>query len=196
MRAKLNTYWFSDDGLIGYGLTSTGEVFLFDADNYPLIKDTTWYRCNKCNEGSSYIGDRSGVCIHRYIVEAPNGFEIDHINLNPLDNRKSNLRVCTHQQNQCNQPLQTNNTSGVTGVSFYARRSKYRARIKYLQKEVHLGYYISFIEAVQARNEGMRCLFGEYGLYNNAPDAPPIISDYVKEKCSQLLKKAGCFCLR
>lgn len=191
MRAKPNTYWYSGDGLIGYGLVSTGEVFMFDADDYSRIKGTTWYRCNRSSDASHYIGDRFGVCIHRHILDAPKGFEIDHINLNPLDNRKANLRICTHQQNQCNQPLQRNNTSGVTGVSFYPPRSKYRARIKFCQQDVHLGYYDSFIEAVQARNEGMRHLFGDFGIYTDVAEAPPRIKEYIKEKCSRLLEGAA-----
>lgn len=193
MRAKPNAYWYSGNGLIGYGLVSTGEVFMFDAEDYSRIKDTTWYRCNRSSDGIRYIGDRFGVCIHRRILDVPKGFEIDHINLDPLDNRKSNLRICTHQQNQCNQPPQKNNTSGVSGVSFYPPRSKYRARIKYFQQELHLGYFKSFIEAVQARNEGMRCLFGEYGFYNDVPEAPTRIKENVKEKCSRFLNEAAVF---
>lgn len=191
MKAKPNTYWYSSDGLIGYGLVSTGEVFMFDAEDYSKIRDTTWYRCNKCGNGINYIGDRFGVCIHRHILDVPKGFEVDHINLDPLDNRKSNLRICTHQQNQCNQPLQKNNSSGVSGVSYYSARNKYRARIKWFQRELHLGYYESFIEAVQARNEGMRLLFGEFGIYTDVAESPPRIKEYVREKCSRLLDEAA-----
>ena len=54
-----------------------------------------------------------------------------------------------------NQPIQKNNTSGVSGVSWYAPRGKFRARIKISQREIHLGYYGTFEEAVQARNVGM-----------------------------------------
>jgi hypothetical protein len=139
----------------------------------------------------AYIGDRKGICIHRYIIHAPNGMEVDHINLNPLDNRKANLRICTHRQNQCNQSRQSNNTSGVPGVSFYRPRRKYRARIKHYGQEVHLGYYPTFIEAVQARNEGMRWLFGEYGIYEPVPNAPPYIQKYVAEKCSRFVNEAA-----
>lgn len=72
-----------------------------------------------------------------------------------------------------------NNTSGITGVSFYASRNKYRARIKICQHDIHLGYYKTFIEAVQARNIGMECMFGEYGVYNDVPDTPKWIRDKV-----------------
>ena len=135
-------YRFSADGVIGFGEVSTGETFTFDAEDFERIRDTTWYRCNSGN----YIGDRSGYCIHRRIMNAPVGYEVDHINHDPLDNRKSNLRICTHRENQYNQPLQRNNTSGASGVSYYPPRRKYRARIKYDQQEIHLGYFTSFLE--------------------------------------------------
>lgn len=176
-----NNYVFSKDGKMGYGFTPTGDMFLFDIEDFYKIKDKTWYKLNQDNK---YIGDSKGICIHRYILPTKDGFEIDHINHNPLDNRKSNLRVCTHQQNQCNQLLQKNNTSGVTGVSFYAPRNKYRARIKVCQQDIHLGYYKSFTEAVQARNIGMECMFGEYGVYNDVPKTPKWIKDKVIAKCS------------
>lgn len=190
MKSRTNKYWFSEDGLLIYGIVSTGEIFFFDKDDFDKIKNTLWYRCNRNTEHVKYIGSRNGKCIHRYILNAPPGYEIDHINHNPLDNRKINLRICTHQQNQFNQPLQKNNYSGVTGVSFYPPRKKYRARIKYNQKELHLGYYTSFLEAVQARNEGMRLLFGDFGFYTLVPDTPIAIKKIVTEKCSRFIKEA------
>ncbi len=93
------------------------------------------------------------------ITGCPEGYEVDHISLDTLDNRSCNLRIVTHQQNQINHSLQRNNSSGVSGVDFYPRNEKYRARIKVSQQEIHLGYYDDFEEAVQARNVGMECMF-------------------------------------
>lgn len=189
--AHKNNYWFSQDFKTGYGLLRTGEVFCFDAEDFDKISDRTWYRCNKSANSQTYVGDRTGFCIHRIIIDAPDGYEIDHINLNTLDNRKRNLRVCTHQQNQCNQPLQRNNKSGVTGVSYYAPRGKYRARIKLFQKELHLGYFDTFLEAVQARNVGVKLLFGEFGIINEAPPPPRWMSEKVQSKCSRFIHEAA-----
>jgi hypothetical protein len=113
------------------------------------------------------------------------GMELDHINLDTLDNRRCNTRFCTHQQNQMNQPLQRNNTSGVTGVRFYKARGKYTARVKICQKDIHLGYFLTFEEAVQARNVGMECMFGEYGRYNDVNAAPMWIREKVIQKCKR-----------
>lgn len=168
------------DGGTGVGTLPDGTEFMFDADQYSNIKDVSWYRGYRDPEKSrwSYIVDHHGRKIHEYLMKCPSGMEIDHINKNTLDNRRVNLRICTHQQNQCNQPLQRNNTSGVTGVSYYPPRGKFRARIKVGQHDIHLGYYNTFLEAVQARNVGMECMFGEYGDYNDAPPAP----DWIREK--------------
>ena len=82
--------------------------------------------------------------------------------------------------------------SGVSGVSYYPPRKKYRARIKISQLDIHLGYYDTFQEAVQARNVGMECMFGEYGRYNNVPAAPIWIRSKVIEKCKRFAELSVC----
>lgn len=184
-------YRFSDDG-VGYGTLPDGTTFLFDADQIEKIKDINWYRNFKDTDASLYILNSDGIQLHKYLVDCPRGYEVDHISLDTLDNRRCNLRICTHQQNQCNQPLQRNNTSGVSGVSFYPPRQKFRARIKVKQHDIHLGYYLLFEEAVQARNVGMECMFGEYGRYNDVPPAPEWIRQLVEEKCGRFADLSVC----
>ncbi len=170
---------------IGYGTLPDGSTFLFDEELFHRIKDIKWYQCFNKKSGAVYITNRSGETLHQRLMDCPSGYEVDHINLDTLDNRRRNLRICTHQQNQCNQPVQSNNTSGFSGVSFYAPRAKYRARIKASQHDIHLGYYQSLREAVQARNVGMECMFGEYGQYNNVTDAPLWIREKVIRQCER-----------
>lgn len=188
------TFQFFDD--IGVGTIADGTQFLFDAEELNKIKDVKWYRSSLDPGRISYIVDHNGVPVHRYIYPGiGNGMEIDHINRITYDNRKENLRICTHQQNQCNQDLQRNNTSGVTGVRYYAARHKYVARIKVGQHDIHLGYYENFEQAVQARNVGMELMFGEYARYNDVPPAPGWIRDKVYKMCSRFsdLSVAGTF---
>lgn len=180
------------DGSIGYGRLPDGTVFIFDADMVDRIREFSWYRNYNDPGKPLYIINRYGKRLHDYLVDCPKGYEVDHINLNTLDNRLCNLRIVTHQQNQCNQPLQKNNTSGVSGVSYYPPRQKYRARIKIGQHEIHLGYYEGFEQAVQARNVGMECMFGEYGRYNDVPDAPDWIRRIVVDKCSRFAELSLC----
>lgn len=186
-----NVAYRFDEG-IGYGTLPDGTTFLFDADQIDRIKNINWYRNFKEDNNRLYILDHDGIQLHRRLVDCPEGYEVDHISLDTLDNRRCNLRICTHQQNQCNQPLQKNNTSGVCGVSYYPPRGKYRARIKVGQREIHLGYYMNFEEAVQARNVGMECMFGEYGRYNDVPMAPDWIRKKVTEKCMRFADLSVC----
>lgn len=82
--------------------------------------------------------------------ELPNG-DIDHVNRIRNDNRLENLRVVNKCVNQQNRSLQTNNTSGVTGVVYSKKYDCWRARIKANNKYYHLGSFKSFDEAVAAR---------------------------------------------
>lgn len=186
-------YTFSDDGIIGYGHLSDGTIFMFDADLFSRIKDIKWYASYKDRKDRQiYIVDCYGRPLHQVLFSTRKGMELDHINLDTLDNRRCNVRFCTHQQNQMNQPLQKNNKSGVSGVSYYPPRKKYRARIKISQLDIYLGYYDTFQEAVQARNVGMECMFGEYGRYNDVPATPIWIRNKVIEKCKRFAELSVC----
>jgi len=88
-----------------------------------------------------YKGDkRCTKTIHRLVgetflkrVEDKN--EIDHINRNKLDNRIENLRWCSRRENNINKGIQSNNTSGVTGVYFHTTINKWRGSINIKKKK-------------------------------------------------------------
>lgn len=177
-------YIFSDDGKTAYGELPCGVRFIVDADVVHKIAGVNFYLGSKSKAGNQYyVIDCNGRSLHDYIFPHRNGYEIDHINLDTFDNRRCNIRYCTHQQNQINQPLQKNNISGVSGVSFYPARHKFRARIKVSGRDIHLGYYDTFDDAVRARNVGMQCMFGQYGRYNDVGHIPNWIEDKVVKKC-------------
>lgn len=177
-----NTYTFSGDGMTAELTSTNGYKILLDVEDVELARHYKWH-VTKSQKGVLSVMSSDRVYLHQLVMGFPDNREVDHINLNRLDNRKKNLRVVTHQQNQCNQPLQSNNTSGVSGVRYYPPRKKFCARLKIAQHDIHLGYYLTFQEAVQARNVGMECMFGEYGRYSNVPSAPDWIRLCVTEKC-------------
>jgi hypothetical protein len=99
---------------------------------------------------------------------------IDHINRNPEDNRKENLRFCDYSQNGQNHNMQESNTSGVIGISWHIRINKYSAFIMIDKKLKHLGYFENKEDAIKTRLQAefqyygdfapQRHLFEQYGV--------------------------------
>lgn len=88
--------------------------------------------------------------------------QIDHINHNRADNRISNLRLASNQENQRNASKRKDNTSGICGISWAKRQNKWRADIKVNQKQINLGYFADINQAIEARkNANIKYLFHE-----------------------------------
>ena len=87
---------------------------------------------------------------------------VDHINHNPSDNRKTNLRVCTQQQNMFNQRPNTRNKSGVRGVRFIAQMNKWETRFKFDGKERAVGYFENLTDAIALRKQYEEKYYGEF----------------------------------
>jgi hypothetical protein len=112
-------------------------------------------------------GKKKTMYIHRliaihYISNDENKQCVDHIDNNRLNNKLTNLRWCTNQQNDMNRSISKNNTSGSKGVSFHKQTNKWRARIKISGKEIFLGYFTEINDAIEARREKAKELFGEF----------------------------------
>ena len=148
-------------------------------DDYDKISDYKWYY-NSTGENTGYAcamhtndeGDRKAIYMHRFIAEPEEGFKVDHINGDTLDNRPENLRQVTTQQNAYNRRKHANNTSGYKGVCFHKRRGKYQAKISKDRVHTYLGYYDTAIEANAAYQAAAAVLYGEF----NRKDANKEIS--------------------
>ena len=106
---------------------------------------------------------------HRIIWEMikgsiPEGFEIDHIDRDPWNNRVSNLRLATPSQNGCNKTMQSNNTTGYKGVSRFNHKW-YRATISFNKKQRTIGYYDTPEKAYEAYCMAAKELHGEFVCY-------------------------------
>ena len=77
--------------------------------------------------------------------DIPEGYDIDHINGNEIDNRMENLRLVTNRGNQQNQKVHRGGQ--LCGSGFYKRTGKYRTNIQISGKRIHLGYYNTEQEA-------------------------------------------------
>jgi hypothetical protein len=106
------------------------------------------------------------IRMHNDIMNPPEGMIVDHINCDPLDNRRINLRICTPDQNQINKGIPRNNKVGIKGVckeSMAKRRNKpWRAFIR----GKLIGYFKTPQEAGIAYNKQARVLFGEFANLN------------------------------
>lgn len=107
-------------------------------------------------------GKTKTVFMHGYLLPHPKGTEIDHINRNPCDNRKSNLRIATRSQNNMNSKRRVNNTSGIRGVSLHKQTGKWRAYISYNGKQINLGLFWNIKDAAQVRKQKATELYGGF----------------------------------
>lgn len=113
-----------------------------DDEDYEILNKYKW-RQDKWGHARSSPrkNSLSNACLmHRVIMKARKGQEIDHANGNKLDNRKNNLRFCSKSDNQRNKGLQSNNTSGYKGVTKNPN-GKWRAQIKVKSKRIYLGTF-------------------------------------------------------
>jgi len=106
------------------------------------------------------------LSMHRFICNPPAGLVIDHINCNGLDNRRDNLRLATHSQNNCNRPKRRNTTSRFVGVHFAKKMNKWAAQIKYTGGKKWLGYFDNETDAAKAFDAAAIKYHGEFARLN------------------------------
>jgi hypothetical protein len=142
-------YWKSNNGELGL---EAGCVSSSDGYRYVSIKT---------NSG------RARLPVHRivfFLVNKywPEGF-MDHIDHDRLNNKIENLRVVTNNENQKNTNISTKNKSGITGVHFNKQKNKWKAEICVDRKNIYLGIFSDFLEAVKVRKEAEK----KYGFHVN-----------------------------
>jgi hypothetical protein len=141
-----------------------GKVTIVDDEDYEALAGVKWLYLNRGYAARfTYGPKRELLYMHRVITNAPAGLQADHINGDKLDNRRSNLRLCTDAQNQQNRRKWDGNyTSQYKGVSWYPRLQKWVAQIA----GHHLGYFADEAEAALAYDRIAREHFGEFAWLN------------------------------
>jgi hypothetical protein len=140
----------------------TGKLFWLEYEGMPKRGYAQWVgkeaftSCKPEGYRQGMVGGH-GCLAHRvawalHYGEWPDD-QIDHINGVTDDNRISNLRVVTNQENQKNRTMSSNNTSGITGVVWDKFRRKWRARITVNGRKLGLGRFKTLEEAAAARKE-------------------------------------------
>lgn len=148
---------------------SNGGEAIVDAADYDWLSRWKWKRHRNGYVCRSSPGGKRLILMHRQIMDAPRGIEVDHHNGNRLDNRRANLRTATHAQNGHNKPKQSNNTSGFKGVSWDGGRNQWRASIKADGRHRTLGRFDRIEDAVACYQQAERELAGEFA-YTARPD--------------------------
>ena len=114
---------------------------------------------------SGIINNKS-IMLHRYLLNYNGKDIVDHVNNNPLDNRKGNLRIVTSFQNAMNKTSSKNGTSKYIGVSFDKSRNKWIVGITLNNKNKFLGRFKDEIYAAKTRDIATLKYYGEYGNLN------------------------------
>ena len=138
--------------------------FIFDLEDYDKIKDYCWY---EKDDGAIVCKSKDIIYMHRLVMNAPNNLQIDHIYHNRNDNRKSKLRIANNTQNTVNRGMQSNNTSGIIGVSWNKQLKKWHAYISIYNKRINLGYFDNIDNAIIARKQAEDKYFGEWKYKEN-----------------------------
>lgn len=138
---------------------------LVDRDEVPRIldfeatwvasysKDTKSFYCQAQLKDKSLFGTTC-LGLHRFIMNAPLGLEVDHINHDTLDNRKVNLRLATRSQNMQNlKGAFSTSKTGIRGVYWEPERQKFRAELTLGRKKIRIGRFDSLVDAAQAISE-------------------------------------------
>jgi len=154
-------------------LTKKGHYTIVDDDDFELFSRWKWdihpygYVIR-----SEYLGRSGGKSklrthrMHRDIVKCPTGMQVDHINGDKLDNRKSNLRICTNAQNQMNRPGIKNKTSQYKGVSWNKAMKKWEVCISKNNKNIYLGCFSDEKEAALSYDLAAKEIQGDYAWLN------------------------------
>ena len=148
-----------------------GKVAIIDAADYERVSGYKWHACrpSKLNiwYARSHVGKRPSrrfIHLHRIILDAPDGLQVDHVDGDGLNCRRSNMRVATRSQNQANKGKYRNNTSGFKGVCL--AQGRWIAQIGHNRKVVYIGSYDTAEEAARAYDARAIELFGEFAGIN------------------------------
>lgn len=152
---------------------SQGQVALIDAEDAERVLRYKWSlhktKKNKRHgfyaRRNSYESERTTtIYLHRFITKAPQNLQVDHINHDTLDNRKSNLRFANNQQNQCNRK-HVGTKTGFRGVAV-SSPNRFYVRITFNSKKIVVGSFKNAELAARAYDEKAKELFGEFATLN------------------------------
>ncbi len=163
---------------------------LVDTDDAPMVLGYRWHlmRLPDALYASTTTSRDDGattVLMHRLIAHTAPGLKTDHWNGDGLDNRRSNLRPCTHTQNMQNRKVSKLSTIGFKGVSRH--KNGYRACIAVAGKRLRLGNFSTAVDAADAYNRAAVEHFGEFARLNDLSEGAHIAAEESRRHLDNLV---------
>jgi AP2 domain len=149
-----------------------GYHALIDVASYEKVSQHKWRACVLENGRRVYaVTKMQGklIYLHRFILNAKEQFKVDHARSRTLDNRSSEIRMCTNTQNSTNTVKRKGCTSRYKGVCWHKDRKKWRVAIVVKKRVISLGYHKSEEEAAVAYNMAALRHFREFSRLNMIP---------------------------
>ena len=163
-------------------LLSRGKVAIVDDADFEWLSRYRWCLLHTSHGDYGMRSEAPGhrcnrkVLMHREIMGFPDG-EVDHKDRNGLNNQRSNLRVCSSEQNKWNTRRRKDNCSGYKGVGWSKCARKWVARIRFHRKCYHLGVFTDPAEAARVYDDAAQNLFGEFARLNFPPPESSVLDD-------------------
>lgn len=150
-----------------------GKHAIVDDEDYEAVARYRWFAFQNSDSDRFYAarGNRGGrkphqLFMHREILGAKTGQQVDHVNSDTLDNRRANIRLCSGSQNICNARKMRGTSSRFKGVCFDGRNGKWIAQVGTRTERQYLGLFVDEISAARAYDEAARRLFGAFARCN------------------------------
>lgn len=155
--------------LLIYDKNEVEHTVLLDKQDYDKVKDYNWRITKNKNKFYVNVSQRGHRSMHSMLMGLDDDLIIDHKDGNPLNNRRSNLRMATYTQNAYNTKIKPNNTTGYKGVFYVKSRNRYWAYIKADKKRYSGGFFKTAVDAAKKYNEMAVKYHGEFANLNLIP---------------------------
>jgi hypothetical protein len=152
-------------------ILARGQIALIDDEDAELVLRWKWH-LGTWGYVTRTILRGEKMLLHRLLLSPPDGFQVDHINNDKLDNRRHNLRVCTAAENQRNRGALRGSLSKYKGVVFHYATGRWQAQISVDRRHIYLGLFDCEHEAATAVNVAVLKYHGEFAWLNKIDQSP------------------------